>query len=87
MIVHKIILNFFYSLDKLSEDERLYKDVQDLVFQRIRESVLIQKNITPNATVKPEEVKACQTNFAHYVIQASRYIKYFLGPLGPRLEN
>merc|ERR1719225_1524543 len=60
------------SLDKLSEDERLYKDVQDLVFQRIRESVLIQKNITPNATIKPEEVKACQTNFAHYVIQASR---------------
>ena len=65
--------NYYYSLDKLSEDERLYKDVQDLVFQRIRESVLIQKNITPNATIKPEEVKACQTNFAHYVIQASRY--------------
>ena len=59
---HKLNLkNYYYSLDKLSEDERLYKDVQDLVFQRIRESVLIQKNITPNATIKPEEVKACQT--------------------------
>ena len=62
----------FYSLDNLSVDERLYKDMQDLVFQKIRESLLIQKNITPMNTVKPEEVKACQANFAHYVIQASR---------------
>ena len=48
-------------------DERIYKDVQDLVFTRIRESVLIQKNITP-----PVASKAAQTNFAHYIIQASR---------------
>ena len=60
-------------MDNLSVDERLYKDVQDMVFQRIRESLLLQKNITPSTTTKPEEVKACQTNFAHYVIQASRY--------------
>ena len=56
-------------------DERIYKDVQDLVFTRIRESVLIQKNITPQgskANVNSEEVKAAQTNFAHYIIQASR---------------
>lgn len=46
--------------------------MQDLVFQRIRESLLIQKNITPINVSKPEEVKASQTNFAHYVIQASR---------------
>ena len=53
-------------------DERIYKDVQDLVFQRIRESVLTQKNITPANITKPEEIKLSQTNFAHYVIQASR---------------
>ena len=32
----------------------------------------MQKNITPVNVSKPEEVKASQTNFAHYVIQASR---------------
>ncbi len=64
----------FLSLDNLSVDERIYKDVQDLVFQRIRGSVSLQKNITPvNLTSKPEaEVSNCQTSFAHYVIQASR---------------
>ena len=68
-----------FSLDNLSVDERIYKDVQDLVFTRIRESVLIQKNITPPVAtskasnhVNSEEVKAAQTNFAHYIIQASR---------------
>ena len=71
-IFQKLIFCHFYSLDNLSVDERLYKDMQDLVFQKIRESLLIQKNITPMNTVKPEEVKACQANFAHYVIQASR---------------
>ena len=66
-------LGFFSSsLDNLSVDERLYKDVQDWVFQRIRESVPIQKNITPANASKPEDVKTTQTNFAHYVIQASR---------------
>ena len=53
----------------MSVDERIYKDVQDYVFQKIRESVLMQKNITPANVNKPEEVKASQTNFAHYVIQ------------------
>ena len=72
LIFQKFIFFSFYSLDNLSVDERLYKDMQDLVFQKIRESLLIQKNITPMNTVKPEEVKACQANFAHYVIQASR---------------
>ena len=65
-----------FSLDNLSVDERIYKDVQDLVFTRIRESVLIQKNITPpvaaSKAAASEEVKAAQTNFAHYIIQASR---------------
>ena len=53
----------------MSVDERIYKDVQDYVFQKIRESVLMQKNITPANVSKPEDVKASQTNFAHYVIQ------------------
>ena len=66
-----MIFNCF-SLDNLSVDERIYKDIQDCVFQKIRESVLMQKNITPVNVSKPEEVKASQTNFAHYVIQASR---------------
>lgn len=56
------------SLDNLHVDERLYKDVQDLVFQRIRESKDIQKNITP-LSAKAEDTP--QTSFAHYVIQSS----------------
>ena len=71
----KLIYNlhcFHFSLDNLSVDERIYKDIQDLVFQKIRESVLMQKNITPANMTKPDEIKSCQTNFAHYVIQASR---------------
>ena len=46
-----------FSLDNLSVDERIYKDVQDCVFQKIRESVLMQKNITPANVTKPEDVK------------------------------
>ena len=60
---------FFSSLDNLSVDERIYKDVQDCVFQKIRESVLMQKAISPANLSKAEDMKAAQTNFAHYVIQ------------------
>ena len=64
-LIHIII----FSLDNLSVDERIYKDVQDCVFQKIRESVLMQKAISPANLSKAEDMKAAQTNFAHYVIQ------------------
>ena len=49
-------------------DERLYKDLQDFVFQRIRESPLIQKNITPLSGKVDENHQA---NLAHFIIQSS----------------
>ncbi len=57
------------SLDNIDNiDERLYKDMQEFVFQRIRESPPIQKNITPMSGKIDENHQA---NLAHYIIQSS----------------
>ena len=67
-----VFFSLINSLDNAHIDERLYKDTHDFVWQQIRDSPDIRKNITPLCVQKSTH---CQKSNKESKAQSKNFIK------------